>query len=269
MAAGNIEGGLTSAAQAFGDARTTKILHKIVVAAVLLGPVVTICCNWSMFPPPSAECVSDPSFESSQCGGDPPIALHEPSYQAGATLTVRGRPMASLGNTSLFTRVGVETPIDPVSRGSFPNVGGIAATSGQATLRESVSVPIVGGVSVPASTLGIAVPNLAFETFAGVQYNDQKLSLAVSEAGFPNTASGSASSGTLDPIVGAGIQYGLGSFAGIPVSLGVDGRYVFPTAPATVAAVSPNFLGVSYNVTGPGRPYPMLSTTLNFDLSAK
>jgi hypothetical protein len=85
----------------------------------------------------------------------------------------------------------------------------------------------------------------------------------------PGTAAASSSYYVMDPVVGAGIQYVLGTVGQVPVSLGVDGMYNFPTQAPTVTAASPNFPGTTYTVTGPARPNLSLGTTLNFDLDAK
>jgi hypothetical protein len=151
-------------------------------------------------------------------GGDPPVKLPDPKFNAGATVTLRSPPLGAVKST-LFVRSGMFVPIDGNSSGTASE----GTMAGQVYNHEHFTVPMFGGVAVPATAVGVPIANLSFEAFAGAQVKNRTMGFTWSGAGVPGGAvSASDNFTTVDPAIGAGIQYYLGTFNGIPTSLGAN-----------------------------------------------
>jgi hypothetical protein len=231
--------------------------RRLILAAVLLsgGAPFTGC-----FGPFDLGCTG------SDCP-DPPVAgLHDPYLHAGATVSVR-TPAAGGNGVTLFARTGVLAPIDGSSSAVTPSIAGITP-NGTASQRENIAVPLYGGVTVPAKNVGVPIPNLAFEAFGGANIKKEKSALSVNET-TGAIASGSQSYWTANPAVGAGIQYYLGTFYGVPTSLGAAYIVDYQPGTHTLNVASPDVVGQSYQLTNPSHLSQTAAFTLNFDLPPK
>jgi hypothetical protein len=147
-------------------------------------------------------------------GGDPPVALPDAKFDAGATITVRTQPLGAR-KISLFARSGILVPLDGNSNATASE----ATLTAQAYNHEHFTVPLFAGVTVPATAVGIPIAKLSFEAFAGVQVKNRTMGFTWAGAGLPGGAiSASGNFTTVDPAIGTGIQYYLGTFYGIPTS---------------------------------------------------
>ena len=189
---------------------------------------------------------------------DPPLALHDPNYAAGATVSLR-TPAAGGNGVTLFARTGAIVPIDQKSSApiNFPP----AATYGQGSHQEYWRVPLVAGVTVPAANLGVSIPNLSFEAFAGGQVRNQEQALNL------NAGSGTQHYTSLDPAFGAGMQYYLGTFYGVPTSLGANYTWDFSLQNRNLTINSTTIPGVTYSLINPPHVSGTAAVTLNFDLN--
>jgi len=213
----------------------------------------------------------DEASPSIACRGsdcDPPVqGLHDPNFHAGATVSLR-RPAAGDNGVTLFARTGVLAPIDNASSGATPPLPGGVAPSGTASQRENIVVPLYGGVTIPAKNVGVAIPNLSFEAFGGANIKNEKIGFSLNES-TGGVASASQSYWTANPAAGVGIQYYLGTFYGVPTSLGAAYIVDFQLSDHSVTAVSPTVVGQSYTLTNPGHVSQTAAFTLNFDLPSK
>ena len=145
--------------------------------------------------------------------------------EAGGTLTFYA-PSISLGSqrsaeTRPFVRTGVLGSFSNERSASFQNLGGTIANGTTAT-SHSWTVPIMAGLSIPATSFGLNVPGLTAEVFAGAHVTRRKSSLFLTEAlapGGPPT-SGSTSWTSFDPSVGAALMYQVGNVGARPVTVG-------------------------------------------------
>ena len=139
-------------------------------------------------------------------------------FDAGATITVRTQPLGAR-KISLFARSGILVPLDGNSNATASE----ATLTAQAYNHEHFTVPLFAGVAVPATAVGIPIANLSFEAFAGAQVKNRTMGFTWTGAGLPGGAvSASDNFTTVDPAIGAGIQYYLGTYYGIPTSLGAN-----------------------------------------------
>lgn len=250
--------------------RDPDVQRRIILAAILLSGGA-----------PFASCVSLPTnstkkilqiacllsgVQSSDCE-DPPVSVHDPDFHAGATVSLR-TPAAGDNGVTLFARTGVLAPIDASSSGSTPNVSGPVATSGTAHLRENIAVPLYGGVTIPAKNIGVPIPNLSFEAFGGADIKSEKFGFNLTEA-TGGVAAASQTYWTANPAAGAGIQYYLGTFYGLPTSLGAAYIVDFQLSNHNVTAPSPSIAGLTYTLTNPSHYSETTAFTLNFDLPPK
>jgi hypothetical protein len=191
-------------------------------------------------------------------GGDPPVKLPDPRFNAGATVTLRSPPIA--GKTTLFVRSGMLVPIDANKSATAFEAG----QTGQAYKHEHYTVPVVGGVAVPATALGIPMENLSFEAFAGVQIRNRTMGYTWTGAGIPGgSVSASDNFTTVDPAIGGGIQYYLGTFYGIPTSLGTNLTFYRVEKSHTVDGA------LSSSLTEPAHYGAAGMVGLNFDIPTK
>ena len=222
-------------------ARDPDVQRRIILAAVLLsgGAPFTGCfiTQWS-----AGDCKFlglGSTVNSSGGCKDPPLSLNDPNFEAGATISLR-TPAAGDNGATIFARTGVLVPIDDKSSAPMPAMGGPVATTGQGSLQSNVTVPLLVGVTVPAKTSAFLSRNLSFEAFAGAQVQNKTLGFNLTEIGLPGVASASSNYTTLDPALGAGIQYYLGTFYGFPTSLGASYTLDFSLSSHSVTAQSPN-----------------------------
>jgi hypothetical protein len=234
-----------------GYFRKSEMQWKILVALVLAYEAsVFMGCH------PKNEASADCDEGSSDC--DPPLAIHDPNYAAGATLSLR-TPAPGGNGVTLFARTGAIVPIDQKS--SAPITFPIAATTGQGSHSEYWRVPLLAGVTVPASNLNVPVPNLSFEAFLGGQVRNQELALNL------NAGSGTQHYTSLDPAFGAGVQYYLGKFYGVPTSLGANYTWDFALGNKSLTVNSTTIPGVTYTLNNPPHVSGTAAVTLNFDLN--
>ncbi len=240
--------------------RNPDVQRRIILAALLLsGGAPFAACTWSQDPYTGAiTCVP------SDC--DPPTQAHDPELHAGATVSLR-TPAAGGNGVSFFARTGVLAPIDNGSNGSLPPIPGVA-TGGTDSLRENIAVPLYGGVTVPAKNVGVPIPNLSFEAFGGADIKNEKAGFALNEV-TGGVASGSHTYWTTNPAAGAGVQYYLGTFYGLPTSLGAAYIVDFQLGDHTVTAASPTVAGLSYVLTNSSHVSQTAAFTLNFDLPTR
>jgi hypothetical protein len=157
------------------------------------------------------------------------------------------------------------TPSDPVSfPGTFPQGTGFVKDPPTST------IPLLGGLSIPASWLGLGWPALSFEIMGGVDFNHRSASINLVEPGAgpggqPVIASKSWTSS--DPAFGFGFQYALGRFAGMPTSFGTTVIFDWSSA-QTVHAQSPNFPSQSYTLTTGSQRDTLVLFSLNMDFFA-
>jgi hypothetical protein len=231
--------------------RTIMLAVVLMAGAAPLGECtfpITIDCNTS-------DCVDPP--------GQGP---HEPYFHVGGTVSLRTLAAADSGAT-FFARTGVLAPVDRTSTAAAPDIPGIT-TSGTGTVRENVTVPLYGGVTVPAKNFGVPVRDLSFEAFGGADIKNERTAFAVDEA-TGGYASGSKSYWEANPALGAGIQYRLGTVYGIPTSLGAAYIVDFQVGNHTATAVSPTVLGQVYSFTNQPHVNQTAAITLNFDLGPR
>lgn len=232
----------------------TRVRQRtIMVAAVLTAGAASL-----------AGCTFPITISCSTTDCDPPgQGLHEPFLHAAATVSFR-TPAAGNNGVTLFARTGALAPIDRTSTAAAPIIPGIT-TSGTGSVRENVTVPLYGGVTVPAKNFGVPIRDLSFEAFGGANIKNEKVSFAVDETtgGF---ASGTKSYWEANPALGAGIQYRLGTVYGIPTSLGAAYIVDFQLGHHTATAVSPTVDGQVYSFTTQPHVNQTAAFTLNFDL---
>lgn len=145
--------------------------------------------------------------------------------EAGGTLTLYG-PAINPGSPGAaavkpFVRTGLLGDFSNTHSASFQNLGG-AKANGTASFSHSWTVPVLAGLSVPATSIGLNMPRLTAEIFGGAQVRHRKASLSLTEAlapAGPGTA-GSTSWTSFDPAVGAALMYNVGTVGGQPVSVG-------------------------------------------------
>jgi hypothetical protein len=180
------------------------------------------------------------------------------------------RPTAQSGAVWVFVRSGgvweqKGTPSDPVSfPGTFPQGTGFVKDPPTST------IPLLGGLSIPASWLGLGWPALSFEIMGGVDFNRRSASINLVEPGAgpggqPVIASKSWTSS--DPAFGVGFQYALGRFAGMPTSFGTTVIFDWSSA-QTVHAQSPNFPSQSYTLSTGSQRDTLVLFSLNMDFFA-
>lgn len=196
---------------------------------------------------------------------DPPVNLHDPNFHAGATVSVR-TPAAGDNGVTLFARTGVLAPIDASSSAAMPALGGPVATTGTANLRENVTVPLYGGVTIPAKNVGVPIQNLSFEAFGGADIKSEHFGFSLTQAG-GGAAAASTDYWTADPAFGAGIQYYLGTFYGVPTSFGAAYIVDMQLGSHSATAPSPTIAGLNYTLTNPNHISGTAAFTLNFDIS--
>jgi hypothetical protein len=238
--------------------RDPDVQRRILLAALLISGAV-----------PFMACA--PIWPTISCSGsdcDPPVqGLHDPNFHAGATVSLR-TPAAGDNGVTLFARTGVLAPIDGNSSGATPPLPGGVAPSGTASQRENIAVPLYGGVTIPAKNVGVPIPNLSFEAFGGANIKNEKFGFSLNES-TGGVASASQTYWTANPAAGAGIQYYLGTFYGLPTSLGAAYIVDLQLGNHSVTTVSPTVLGQSYALTNPGHVSQTAAFTLNFDLPPK
>jgi hypothetical protein len=240
--------------------RDPNVQRRIILAAVLLSGGA-----------PFAGCTSAENFlcqfvnNASECE-DPPVHLTDPNFHAGATVTLR-TPAAGDSGVTLFARTGVLAPIDNTSTAATPAIAGVTP-SGTASQRENITLPLYGGVTIPAKNVGVPIPNLSFEAFGGANFKNEKTGFTVNEAA-GGTAFASQTYWTANPAAGAGIQYYLGTVWGVPTSLGAAYIVDFQLSDHNVTAASPSTPGLSYTLTNTSHISQTAAFTLNFDLPPK
>ena len=74
-------------------------------------------------------------------------------------------------------------------------------------------------MTIPAKNVGVPIQNLSFEAFGGADIKSEKFGFNLIEA-TGGIAGASQSYWTANPAAGAGIQYYLGTFYGVPTSFG-------------------------------------------------
>jgi hypothetical protein len=203
------------------------------------------------------------------CGSacDPPVEFRDPLFHAGGTVSLR-TPAAGDNGVTLFARTGALAAIDNPSAEATPPLPG-ATTGGTAGQRENITVPIYGGVTIPAKNVGVPIPNLSFEAFGGADLKHEKSSFFVNEAFGGGVASASQSYWSATPAIGAGIQYYLGTFYGVPTSLGAAYIVDLPAHDHVMNVASQNIPGIVYTYNNPGHVTQTTAFTLNFDLPPK
>ena len=243
--------------------RNPVIRDRLILSAVLLaaGELLAACtAGRPPIPVPYISC------SGSDC--DPPVpGLHDPNFHAGATVSLR-TPAAENNGVNLFARTGVLVPIDNASSDATPPLPGGVAPSGTASQRESIAVPLYGGITIPAKNIGVAIPNLSFEAFGGANIKNEKFGFSLNEA-TGGVASASMSYWTANPAAGAGIQYYLGTLYGVPTSLGAAYIVDYQPNDHILTAASPTVDGQSYVLTKPSHFSQTAAFTLNFDLQPK
>ncbi len=238
--------------------------NYILAAVLLSGGAPFTGCYWTKSGNPTLFCwnAADPSA----CN-DPPTNLHDPNFHAGATVSLR-TPAAGDNGVTLFARTGVLAPIDNSSSAPMPALGGPVATTGTANLRENIAVPLYGGVTIPAKNVGVPIQNLSFEAFGGADIKNEKFGFNLVQAP-GGVAAASQTYWTANPAAGAGIQYYLGTFYGVPTSFGAAYIVDFQLSNHSVTAPSPTIAGLNYTLTNPNHVSGTAAFTLNFDLSPK
>ena len=245
--------------------RDPDVQRRIILAAVLLsggapfagcsGPNTQHFDFWCLLAQDDSFCV------------DPPANVHDPNFHAGATVSFR-TPAAGDNGVTLFARTGVLVPIDASSSAATPNVMGPVATSGTVNLRENIAVPLYGGVTIPAKNVGVPIQNLSFEAFGGADIKNDKYGFNIVQAP-GGVAAASQTYWTANPAAGAGIQYYLGTFYGVPTSFGAAYIVDFQLSSHNVSAASPTIAGLNYTLTNPNHISGTAAFTLNFDLPPK
>jgi hypothetical protein len=196
---------------------------------------------------------------------DPPVARKETEGRAGATVSLS----APLPNSPVsgFVRTGLLIPVSGgSSTGAVPELLNGASATGQAGYKERYTVPLYGGVSVPATSLGLPIPNVSFEAFAGAQVRNKELSLSLLENGAGVSTSQRYT--TLDPAFGIGLQYDLGTISNVRTSLGANYTYTMALNDRTLSLSSKQFPGIAYTLTDPRHSSGAFNIGLNFDISA-
>jgi hypothetical protein len=145
--------------------------------------------------------------------------------RAGGTLTLYAPPI-NLGSQRAaevrpFVRTGLLGDFSNERNASFQNLGG-ASANGTAAFSRSFTVPVMVGLSVPATSVGLNMPGLTAEIFGGAQITRRKASLSLTEALAPGgpATSGSTSWTSIDPAVGAALMYHVGNIGAHPVTVG-------------------------------------------------
>ena len=144
---------------------------------------------------------------------------------AGGTVTLYGSP-ASLGphrseTVRPFVRTGLHGDFSNEQSASFQNFGG-ASANGSLSVSHSMTIPVLAGISIPASRIGLNAPGLTTEIFGGVQVTRRKASLQLTEALAPGGPATSASTSwtSIDPALGAAVMYHVGNIDTRPVTVG-------------------------------------------------
>jgi hypothetical protein len=133
------------------------------------------------------------------------------------------------------------------------------------------TIPLLGGLSIPARWLGLGWPGLTFEIMGGVNYNHRSASINLVEpgagpGGLPVSLSRTWTSS--DPAFGFGFQYALGRlFAGMPTSFGTTVIFDWSSA-QTLHAQSPNFPSQSCTLNTGSQRDTLVLFSLNVDLFA-
>lgn len=127
-------------------------------------------------------------------------------------------------------------------------------------------MPLYGGVTIPAKNIGIPIPNLSLEAFGGANIKNEQFGFSLAQAG-GGSAAASTNYWTADPAVGAGIQYYLGTFYGVPTSLGAAYIVDLQLSNHSASAPSPTIPALSYTLTNPSHVSGTAAFTLNFDIS--
>jgi hypothetical protein len=164
-----------------------------------------------------------------------------------------------------FIKETSDAPSDPVSfPGTFP------LGTGFVTDPPTWTVPLLGGVSIPGSWIGLGFLGLSIELLGGVNFNHRNASINLTEpgagpAGLPISASKSWTSA--DPAFGIGFQYRLGRFAGMPLKFGTTAIFDW-TSSQTLRAQSPNFPSQSYTLNTGSQRDTLVLFSLSVDLFA-
>jgi hypothetical protein len=216
---------------------------------------------------PFAGCFPYPSFNCGSSSCDPPVGFRDPLYHAGGTVSLR-TPAAGDNGVTLFARTGALAAIDNPPAAVMAPIPGVT-TGGTAGQRENITVPIYGGVTIPAKNVGLPIPNLSFEAFGGADLKHEKTSFYANEAFGGGVASASQTYWSASPAVGAGIQYHLGTFYGVPTSLGAAYIVDLPAHDHVMNVASQNIPGIVYTYNNPGHVTQTAAFTLNFDLPTK
>ena len=80
-------------------------------------------------------------------------------------------------------------------------------------------MPLYGGVTIPAKNVGVPIQNLSFEAFGGADIKNEKFGFNLTKP-LGESPRASQTYWTDNPAAGAGIQYYLGTFYGVPTSFG-------------------------------------------------
>ena len=230
--------------------RDPIVQRRIFIALMLIsgGAPYTGCCT-------PFGCQTGPLLPP-EFRADPPVKLSDPNFNAGATVTLRSPPLGGSKST-LFVRSGILVPIDGNSNATASE----ATLTGQAYNHEHFTVPMFGGVAVPATAAGIPIANLSFEAFAGAQVKNRTMGFTWAGVGLPGGAvSASENFTTVDPAIGAGVQYYLGTFNGIPTSAWAN---ITIDRVVSSHAVDGDF---SSSLTYPAHNSAAFAVGLNFDL---
>jgi hypothetical protein len=184
-----------------------------------------------------------------------PLFAPRPMQQFGVNIILKDGYFVDLANP----------PHDPVSfPTTFPQGTGFVKDPPKSTM------PLLGGLSIPAWWFGLGWPALTFEIMGGVDFNHRTASIALGEPGAgpggqPVIASRSWTS--TDPAFGVGFQYALGRFAGMPTTFGTTVIFDWSSA-QTVHAQSPNFPSQSYTLSTGSQRDTLVLFSLNMDLFA-
>ncbi len=191
----------------------STVLSRLVVFASIIGLALPVigCSRGSVY-------ATDPELRqlnsSTTTGGE-----------AGGTVTFYGSPVSSgPGRAEAirpFVRTGLLGDFSNEQSASFQNFGGGSA-NGRVTTSHSLTVPVMAGLSIPASRVGVNVRGLTAEVYAGAQVTRRKASLYLTEAFAPGGPATSASTNwtSLDPAVGAAVMYQVGNIGTRPVTVG-------------------------------------------------
>jgi len=145
--------------------------------------------------------------------------------RAGGTLTLYAPPInpgsQRAAEVRPFVRAGLLGDFSNERTASFQNLGGTKA-NGTAAISHSFTVPVMVGLSVPATSVGLNMPRLTAEIFGGAQITRRKASLSLTEALAPGGPATSASTSwtSVDPAVGAALMYQVGNIGAHPVTVG-------------------------------------------------